>query len=294
MEWIETTAKSVQEAKEQALDKLGVDEAEAEFELLEEPKAGLFGRVRGQARIRARVAPKSPRAKAERNDRRRSKGRKTAEGGDGADGSSNGDHTQPESEATSAPSAAGNAPEAAAPRRRNPKPTEESSVQDVQANVEGFLRGLTDAFGIETTVGSVLTDDAIDAQIDGKHGLLLGPKGRTLEAIQELTRVCAQRTAPSSTRIRVDVGGYREARREALIAFAASAAQRAVQDQVEVALEPMNAADRKIIHDSLGEVEGVSTRSAGNEPRRRVVVVPDKGADGDEAGHDDPDDEIAD
>ena len=61
MEWIETTAKSVQEAKDMALDSLGVDEAEAEFEVLEEPKAGLFGRVRGQARVRARVVPKSPR-----------------------------------------------------------------------------------------------------------------------------------------------------------------------------------------------------------------------------------------
>lgn len=289
MEWIETTAKSVQEAKEQALDKLGVDEAEAEFELLEEPKAGLFGRVRGQARIRARVVPKSPRAKAERNDRRRTKGRKN---GEGADAGQSGEHAESDSAEASAPFSV-KPVEAAPARKRTPKPTEESNVEDVQANVEGFLRGLTTAFGIDATVSSVVTDDVLDAQIAGKHGLLLGPKGRTLEAIQELTRVSAQRSAPSSTRIRVDVGGYREARREALIAFAATAAQRAIEEQIEVALEPMNAADRKIIHDSLGEVAGVSTRSAGNEPRRRVVVVPDRGADDDEAGHDDSDDETA-
>lgn len=288
MEWIETTAKSVQEAKELALDKLGVDEAEAEFELLEEPKAGLFGRVRGQARIRARVVPKSPRAKADRNDRRRTKGRKN---GDGPDGASNDESARQDTDEAGLPAV--KQTEAAAPRKRTPKPTEESSVEDVQTNVEGFLRGLATAFGIEAAVSSVVADDALDAQIAGKHGLLLGPKGRTLEAIQELTRVSAQRTTPSSTRIRVDVGGYREARRGALVSFAASAAERAIQDQVEVALEPMNAADRKIIHDSLGEVAGVSTRSAGNEPRRRVVVVPDQGADGDEAGHDGSNDETA-
>src|SRR5680860_341099 len=71
MEWVETTAKTVEEAKDLALDKLGVDELEAEFEVLEEPRQGLFGRARGEARVRARVEPKSPREKEERGRRRR-------------------------------------------------------------------------------------------------------------------------------------------------------------------------------------------------------------------------------
>ena len=66
MEWVEVTAKTVDEAKERALDQLGVDEAEAEFEVLEEPKPGLFGRVRGEARVKARIAPRAPRPKQER------------------------------------------------------------------------------------------------------------------------------------------------------------------------------------------------------------------------------------
>ncbi len=288
MEWIETTAKSVQEAKDMALDKLGVDEAEAEFEVLEEPKAGLFGRIRGQARIRARVVPKSPRAKAERSDRRRTKGRKPADGGDGGDQTT---ARSPEAAGDQSPASPVAQSETVPSRKRSSKPSEESTMEEVKTNVEGFLRGLTSAFGIDAAVSSEVNEDALDAHIEGKHGLLLGPKGRTLEAIQELTRVSAQRGAPSSTRIRVDVGGYREARRTALIAFAGSAAQRAIDDGVEIVLEPMNAADRKIIHDSLGETEGVTTRSAGNEPRRRVVVVPDRGADPDDSGHDDSDDE---
>ena len=71
MEWVETTAKTVDEAKELALDQLGVDEADAEFEVLEEPRPGLFGRTRGEARVRARVRPTRPRPKMERRDRRR-------------------------------------------------------------------------------------------------------------------------------------------------------------------------------------------------------------------------------
>src|SRR5687768_10670015 len=71
MEWVETTARTVEEAKEQALDQLGVAEDDAEFEVLDEPRAGLFGRVRGEARVRARVRPTQPRPKIERRDRRR-------------------------------------------------------------------------------------------------------------------------------------------------------------------------------------------------------------------------------
>jgi hypothetical protein len=71
MEWVETTGKTIAEAKETALDELGVDEQDAEFEVLEEPKLGLFGRLRSEGRIRARVRPTTPRAKDDRRDRRR-------------------------------------------------------------------------------------------------------------------------------------------------------------------------------------------------------------------------------
>ena len=71
MEWVETTGRTVDDAKEAALDQLGVDERDAEFEVVEEPRTGLFGRMRGEARVRARVRPVVPRPKVERRDRRR-------------------------------------------------------------------------------------------------------------------------------------------------------------------------------------------------------------------------------
>jgi spoIIIJ-associated protein len=71
MEWVEVTGRTIEEAKDAALDQLGVDESEAEFEIVEEPRSGLFGRLRAEARVRARVLPTAPRPKIDRRERRR-------------------------------------------------------------------------------------------------------------------------------------------------------------------------------------------------------------------------------
>lgn len=148
-------------------------------------------------------------------------------------------------------------------------------MQEVADHLKTFLGGLTEAFGLD---GDVDIDDSepdvLVATVDAQHGLMVGPKGRTLDAIQELARVSAQRTTPSSIRIKVDVGGYRRQRAEALETFAHKAADKAVDNGVEVALDPMSPADRKIIHDALNGDVRVETRSVGNEPRRKVLVVP--------------------
>jgi spoIIIJ-associated protein len=295
VEWVETTAKSIEEAKDLALDKLGVDEADAEFEVLEEPRQGLFGRTRGEARVRARVEPKAPRAKDDRRDRKRRKpksdNKKTAKPAPAA----------PEAAPTTADESADDAGRAvrssasdkprpkSSGRSKRPEKTErkESSMDEVRTCVDEFLTGLVAAFAIDTPVSIDTSDEQIVATIEGKHGLLLGPKARTLDAIQELTRVTAQRTAPSSIRIKVDVGGYRESRRIALGGFAQQAAEKARTEGVDVVLEPMSSADRKIVHDALNDEAGVSTRSAGTDPRRYVVVVPDTTVDASDEALDD-------
>src|SRR5204863_4904582 len=83
MEWVETTGRTVDEAKDAALDQLGVDEQDAEFEVIEEPKVGLFGRLRNEARVRARVRPTTPRPKEDRRGRRRQKDQRRSGGGGG-------------------------------------------------------------------------------------------------------------------------------------------------------------------------------------------------------------------
>ncbi len=148
-------------------------------------------------------------------------------------------------------------------------------MDEVATQLETFLTELTEAFGLD---GPVTIDDSEEGtlvgQIEGRHGLLVGPKGRTLDAVQELARIACQRSVPSSVRVKVDVGGYRAQRAEALGEFAAKAAERATAEAAEVALEPMSPADRKAVHDALSEDPRVETRSIGSEPRRRVLVVP--------------------
>lgn len=298
MEWVETTARTVEEAVDQALDQLGVDEQEAEVEVLEEPRPGLFGRVRGQARIRARVRPKSQPAKQDRRDRRRTKARSEADQPVARDGGSTstatandesderqggpGEHDEVAPKRVRAGAggrrpkerADGDEPGRTTTKERSVPQATDASVEDVAEQVENFLTGLVAAFGESADVVVDRSEDEVLGRVEAKLGLLIGPKGQTLEAIQELTRVTAQRLAPSDIRIKVDVGEYRAQRQAALERFARDVAGRVRQSGKAVALEPMPSPDRKIVHDALSEEEGVVTHSDGAEPRRRVVVAP--------------------
>ena len=276
MEWVETTGRTVEEAKELALDQLGVDEVDAEFEIVEEPKSGLFGRIRSEARVRARVRPQAPPPKLERRDRRRG-GRTRRESGDGAEGrrpARNGAGRRPAARPGGSARRSEQGGDVDEPRVRAELTQAQMDAQ-VEA-VRDFLDGLLDAFGVDARLTVGISDDgAIEAAIDGDDvGLLLGPRGATLEAVQELSRRALQQHSEDSMRLRVDVGGYRVRRREALAKFAAKVAAQVLETREPASLEPMNAADRKVVHDTVNDIDGVSTSSEGEEPRRRVVITP--------------------
>jgi spoIIIJ-associated protein len=139
-----------------------------------------------------------------------------------------------------------------------------------------FTTGLVEAFGANATVSDEIEDDAITVRIDGSAlGLLVGPRGATLHAIEELVRAVVQReTGGHGARIHVDVAGYRAKRRAALEAFTRDLAARVQETGEEQALESMNAPDRKIVHDTVAEIDGLETTSEGEEPRRYVVIRP--------------------
>lgn len=117
-------------------------------------------------------------------------------------------------------------------------------------------------------------EEIVELAISGTDlGLLIGPQGATLNAVQELTRTVVQRrTGARNGRILVDVGGYREKRGLALARFVQDIAAEVRRSGTRTALEPMHAADRKVVHDAVNEIEGVTTVSEGEEPRRRVVL----------------------
>lgn len=144
-----------------------------------------------------------------------------------------------------------------------------------EAAVE-FVQGVVERFGLDATTTSEIDDDAVRIAVNGDGlGLLIGPRGATVDALQELTRTAVQRRGEDThVRISVDVGGYRLRRAAALQQFAQRVAAEVIASGEAQALDAMSAADRKIVHDAINELDGVRTSSEGEEPRRYVVVHP--------------------
>jgi spoIIIJ-associated protein len=321
VEWVVTTGRSVEEATEAALDQLGVDEQDAEVEVIQQAQKGLFGRLRAEAQVRARVRPSTPRPKVDRRERRRGDRRRDGDrsrpkksgsrervgasaGSSGsrtedreAAGRATGDGAGAEARQGSSGDGQGDASNNRRRRRsRAPRTAEGATVSETtqsaetpegmeldlegqRAAVESFLQDLMTAFGRPDTTVTVVSgeDEALEASVEGGElGLLVGQKGATLQAIQELVRSMVQRqfVGQSHARVRVDVAGYRARRKDALARFAVGVAENVKESGVAKALDPMSSADRKVVHDAVNEVEGVVTVSEGEDAARRVVIRP--------------------
>ena len=140
-----------------------------------------------------------------------------------------------------------------------------------------FVAGLLGEFGMQGAVETRLLDeDTVEIAALGEDlGILVGPRGSTLTALQDLTRAVVQRQCPSRTdRILVDVAGYRERRSAALTRFSVQIAEEVLASGQEKALEPMSPADRKTVHDAINGLSGVETRSEGEDPNRHIVIAP--------------------
>jgi spoIIIJ-associated protein len=321
MEWVETTAKTIEAAREAALDQLGVGADEAEFDVIEEPRPGLFGRMRGEARLRARVRPTQARPKQERRRKGKAdkadktdkagKADKTDKAGKASGSGRNVDSTSPDaasdemssiepvsedtgsegsstSTSSRAPSRSRRTPSTASTTPQRSKQNEDQTMtnderpestvtpDEVGAAAVAFMDGLTTAFGVDGT--STLKIDELELRVDvagSELGLLVGPGGRTLNAIQDLARVSAQRRlGDHETRLRIDVAGYRERRETALASFARDVADQVRTTGTARSLEPMSSSDRKVVHDVLNDEDGVSSRSVGEDPDRRIIVEP--------------------
>lgn len=156
------------------------------------------------------------------------------------------------------------------------RPESTVTPDEVGAAAVAFMEGLTSAFGATGTVDVRVEGIELDVNVTGSElGLLVGPGGRTLNAVQDLARVAAQRRlGDHETRLRIDVAGYRERREAALSAFARDVAEQVRVSGTARSLEPMTSADRKVVHDVLNEEAGVSSRSVGDDPDRRIIVEP--------------------
>lgn len=296
MEWVHTRGRSVQEAIDKALDQLGVLESETELEVLVEPKKGMFGKLGSvDAEIRVRVKPLS---REKPQTKRRNSGDRPSRGGRSEgrkEGNREGSKPREERSQRSEKKSDEAAPRNGDRSRRKPENQRDRSdrresgdetmnaeapkapstpIPEQAAIVTEFVQSVVGAFGVDGTVTNRIDDDTIYVDFTGENlGLLVGPKGATLAALEDLMKVILQRRADGDgARVRLDVGGYQERRREALADFARGIAAKVVETGNPAALAPMHPADRKLVHDTISEIGGVQTESQGMDPNRRIIV----------------------
>lgn len=138
-----------------------------------------------------------------------------------------------------------------------------------------YLEQLLDVLDFDGDIDLDVEGDRAIVSIDGGKDLskLVGRKGEVLDALQELTRLAVQQSTGERSRLMLDVAGWRAGRRAELTTLGRDAAQRVLESGEREALSPMTPFERKIVHDAVAGIDGVSSESEGAEPSRRVVVV---------------------
>ncbi len=156
------------------------------------------------------------------------------------------------------------------------RPREKAEVKEEHLKkVEEFLSGIIAKMGVDGKV-SVKEDDGIAAVIETEDSAVIGYRGEVLDSLQYLTSLALNSVGGKHIRFSLDALGYRARREETLKRLAEKTAAKCIKMNRKVSLEPMNSAERRVIHAALGDNEKVITRSEGHEPSRRVVVLPRK------------------
>lgn len=149
----------------------------------------------------------------------------------------------------------------------------EKDIEEANKNLEVFLPEFIKKISSDATYDIQKNNDSIDININGESiGFLIGYRGETLYATQNILSAVANKNIDNRVRIMLDIAGYKAKREKTLEELAEKTAQKVLKTKKDVTLEPMQAYERKIIHSKLQENSKVSTHSVGEEPRRRIVV----------------------
>jgi spoIIIJ-associated protein len=274
---IEVKAKTVDLAVEAAMQELGVeDRDELEVQVITEPVKGFLGMGGQDAVVRVKKRPgrkrrnrrrKGDKPEQNKNEQNRQQERSRSD--------KNGNRNQ--SQRSGKPKSGGGNRSRTESRVSDERP---SLTIEEQANVtREFLEGLVEAYGLEGSVSTRIEDEVIIVDVEGDQTeAMVGIRGSVRSAIHELTRTVLQRYSQDTARIRLDIAGYAERRRQALSIYAEQLIEQLMEEGGEIMLEPMSPADRKVIHDVAGEHEGVTSYSEGEPPRRFVVLSREDGS----------------
>ena len=255
LKWIEATGRTEDAAVQNALAELGLDRDSVSVEVLERARSGFlgFGSSPAKVKVTYEVPDEEPVVKA-------------APAAEEAV-----IPAAPVEEETPAPAA-----EEASPA---PQPVVNAKGVDLEDRIRAFLSGLLDHMGVEAEINiSPKTENGVLVTLEGpKLGALIGHRGETLDAIQQLTNYAVNRGRTHRVRIHIDAENYLAKREESLKRLANKVAAKVVKYRRNITLEPMNAYERHVIHETLQDYPDVITYSTGTEPNRRTVVAFSRG-----------------
>ena len=271
-QFIDVTGKTEEEAIQNALRQLGLDRDDVSVEILERAKSGFLGLGSCPAKVRVSYGPEEeeePAAPAEAEARQEEPKPVKAER-----------KPRQERKAAEKPAAPAEEPEAA-PEEKQPETVQTlgEEVDDEKAQaIRKFLSGLLEQMESTAEIHIYLAEKGrYKVILEGKGlGALIGRRGETLDAIQQLTSYAVNRSGGGRVRVQLDAENYREKREQSLQHLARKVAAKVTKYHRSVMLEPMNAYERHVIHTALQDVPGVTTYSTGTEPNRRVIVAYDR------------------
>ena len=264
----------VAEAKENALAGLGdaiPENIDVQFEIIELPKKkvlGLFGGCKAKVKAFYEIPDDKPLKRVEKYERADKKS---------ADKPKNQKqkNTQKPKKAEKPAEEKAQAPEKAKPELVAVEDPAKKAMVDTGV---AFVTSVLEKMEIEAKVTGGQLDSNLAIVLEGDHlGAIVGRRGETLDALQYLTTLVANRGEGDYQRITLNIGDYREKREKTLRSLARRMANQAVKTGRNMTLEPMNPYERRIIHTAVQDVKGVTSWSVGEEPNRKVVIGTEKG-----------------
>ena len=281
-DFIDVTGKTEDEAIKKALAQLNLDRFDVSVEVLERAKSGFLGIGAAPAKVRVyygeeeEVVIPAPvvTEKAEKPQQPRKEKKKPAEKTEKVAKAEKKAEKPAKTEKVEKPAAP--VKEQAAPAAPVAEMDEEVCDEKASA-IRTFLSGLLQQMDVEAQIKVYLPEKGrYKVILEGENiGALIGRRGETLDAIQQLTSYSVNRTG-GRARIQLDAEGYRDKREQSLQHLAHKVAAKVVKYRRSITLEPMNAYERHVIHTALQDVAGVMTYSTGTDPNRRVIVAYDR------------------
>ena len=271
-QFIDVTGKTEEEAIQNALRQLGLDRDDVSVEILERAKSGFLGLGSCPAKVRVSYGPEeeeeapAPPASEPQEERQEERPKPPK-----AEKKPRQERRPAETPAVPAEKAPA---EPSAPVVDLGEEVDDEKAQAIRKFLSGLLEQMENTAEIHVYL---LEKGRYKVILEGKNlGALIGRRGETLDAIQQLTSYAVNRSGSGRVRVQLDAENYREKREQSLQHLARKVAAKVTKYRRSVTLEPMNAYERHVIHTALQDVPGVTTYSTGVDPNRRVIVAYDR------------------